>query len=331
MAGHGAPLLQLQGWSTVRDNSSTDENPLPMAETTQPAGVPVNTSAGHLSVHVDGLHPDDVPFLFEQQPKRMGLSLLASATFDILAATLLIFASRYVPASTATFLPDQLNTSIVWVAQPGPGGGGGGGGNKMKEPPRQAEQPGKDKITVPVEKPPALEAPKKPKDDPNPFEQLVIPAKEMASAANTAPGILDPGPPTPSQGTGTSGGAGTGAGTGIGPGVGSGLGPGSGGGTGGNVYQPGNGVTPPVPTNIPKPKYTAEAMRARIQGTVWVECVVQTNGLCTDMKVVRSLDRTFGLDEEAINAAKLFRFRPGMRLGEPVAVLVTIELSFTLH
>jgi len=166
-----------------------------------------------LSVHLEGLHPADVPFLFEQQPKRMGLSLLASATFDVLAATLLIFASRYVPASTATFLPDQLNTSIVWLATPGPGGGGGGGGNKMKEPPRQAEQPGKDKITVPVEKPPALEAPKKPKDDPNPFEQLVIPAKELASAVTTSPGILDPGPPTPSQGTGTSGGAGTGAGS----------------------------------------------------------------------------------------------------------------------
>ena len=30
----------------------------------------------------------------------------------------------------------------------------------MKEPPRQAELPGKDKITVPVEKPPQLEPPK---------------------------------------------------------------------------------------------------------------------------------------------------------------------------
>jgi protein TonB len=122
-----------------------------------------------------------------------------------------------------------------------------------------------------------------------------------------------------------------GTGTGIGPGSGSGLGPGSGGGTGGGVYQPGNGVTPPVPTYIPKPQYTADAMRARIQGNVLVECVVQTNGACTDMKIVRSLDPTFGLDQEAVKAARLFRFRPGMRQGEPVAVLVTIELSFSLH
>ena len=48
-------------------------------------------------------------------------------------------------------LPEQPNSNIIWLSQPGPGGGGGGGGNKMKEPPRQAELPGKDKITVPVE------------------------------------------------------------------------------------------------------------------------------------------------------------------------------------
>jgi TonB family protein len=301
-----------------------------MAENTRPAGVP-NTSAGHLSVHVEGLHPADVPFLFEQQPKRMGMSLLASAAFDVLAATLLILASRYAPAPSETFLPELLNTDIVWLDKAGPGGGGGGGGNRMKEPPRQAELPGKDKITVPVEKPPAVEPLKKPKDEPNPVEQLFIPAKDLASAANTAPGILDPGPPTPSQGAGAGGGAGAGSGTGIGPGSGSGLGPGSGGGTGGGVYQPGNGVTPPKELFVPKPQYTADAMRARIQGTVWVECIVQTNGICTDAHIVRSLDPTFGLDQEAIKATQKFRFRPGMRLGEPVAVLVTIELSFTLH
>src|SRR5436305_11547468 len=130
------------------------------------------------------------------------------------------------------------------------------------------------------------------------------------------------GPPICSQGPGPSGGAGSVAGSGVGPVTGSCLGPVSGGGTGGGVYQPGNGVSPPVPTYIPKPQYTADAMRARIQGTVWVECVVQTNGQCSDTHVIRSLDQTFGLDQEAIKAARLFRFRPGMLKGEPVAVLV---------
>jgi TonB family protein len=303
-----------------------------MADTIPSAAVR-NTSAGHLSLHLEGLHPAEDLFLFDQQPKRIGWSLVSSFAFQILLASLLILASRYAPESTKAFLPDLLNTDIVWLAEEGPGGGGGGGGNKMPEPPRQAELPGKDKITVPVEKPPALEPPKvvEPKIEPPVIEQLTIPAQMLAAAENTTAGIIDKGPPTPSQGTGTGGGAGTGAGGGVGPGSGSGLGDGSGGGTGGGVYRPGNGVTPPVAVFVPKPQYTAEAMRARIQGTVWVECVVQTNGVCAQTSVVRSLDRVFGLDQAALKAAREFRFRPGMRMGEPVAVLVTIELSFTLH
>jgi periplasmic protein TonB len=304
-----------------------------MAEITQPVEVVPNTSAGHLSVRVEGLHPADVPFLFEQQPKRMGASLVGSFAFQLLLASLLILASRYAPVTRAAFLPEEPNSDIVWLAEPGPGGGGGGGGNKMEAPPRQAELPGKDKITVPVEKPPEVLQPKpEPKDvPPPPIEQLIIPAQTLAAAENTQPGIIDAGPVTPSQGAGTGGGAGTGAGSGIGPGSGSGLGPGTGGGTGGGVFRPGNGVSPPVATYVPKPQYTADAMRARIQGTVWVECVVQVSGSCTNLQVVRSLDPTFGLDQEALKAARLFRFRPGMRQGEPVAVLVTIELSFSLH
>jgi outer membrane biosynthesis protein TonB len=46
---------------------------------------------------------------------------------------------------------------------------------------------------------------------------------------------------------------------------------------------------------------------------------------------VRSLDSVFGLDLEAIKAARQWRFRPGTRLGEPVSVPVTIELDFVLR
>ena len=326
--------MQLQPHSAVRDNTSTSRFPPPMVETTEPVAGGANTSAGHLSVHVEGLHPAEQRFLFEQQPKRMGLSILASAGFEALVVGLLILIARYAPTPTVSaFLPERLNTDIVWLAEPGPGGGGGGGGNKMEAPPRQAELPGKDKITVPVEKPPALEPPKPKEPEPNPAEQLSIPAKLLASAENSTPGIIDTGPPTPSQGAGVGGGAGTGTGSGIGPGSGSGLGPGTGGGTGGGVYQPGNGVTAPIATYVPKPQYTADAMRARIQGTVWVECVVTTSGTCTDTRVVRSLDPTFGLDQEAIRTVKQWRFAPGMNqaTGQPVSVVIEIEMSFTLR
>ena len=290
------------------------------------------SSAGHLSVRVEGLHADDVPFLFGRQPRRMGLSFAASAAFDVLIAILVTVASRYAPAPPATsVLPTSPDSEIVWLSEPGPGGGGGGGGNQMQEPPRQAQLPGKDRLTVPVEKPPALDPPQQPQEEPAPVQPLIIPAQMLASAVNTQAGIIGPALPSLSQGPGSGGGAGTGRLDGIGPDSGSGLGPGADAGTGGRRYQPGSGVTPPVEIYVPKPQYTADAMRARIQGKVWVECVVEMNGTCTNTRVVRSLDPTFGLDEEALRAARLFRFRPGMRMGEPVPVLVTIELSFSLH
>src|SRR5205814_1673264 len=167
----------------------------------------------------------------------------------------------------------------------------------MNAPPRKAELPGKDKITVPVNKPPSLEPPKVAKNEPTPVEFLNIPAKELAASKDSLPGAIEapPGPPTASQGSGSGGGAGTGTGTGIGPGTGSGLGPGSGGGTGGGVYQPGNGVTVPVLVREVKPQYTSDAMRAKIQGTVILECIVRPDGTVSDIQVQRSLDPTFGL------------------------------------
>ena len=72
-------------------------------------------------------------------------------------------------------------------------------------------------------------------------------------------------------------------------------------------------------------------MRAKVQGEVWLEAVVLPDGTVGDVRVVRSLDRNFGLDEEAIRAAKQWRFIPGTRFGEPVAVLVTLAISFTLR
>ena len=305
-----------------------------MAESTQTAVVRGNESAGHLSVHVEGAHPVDVPFLFEQPQKHIGPAFAGSLLSHLLLGGLLIFAVRYsaAHATTAAVLPDQPNQNIIWLSQPGPGGGGGGGGNKMKEPPRQAELPGKDKITVPVSKPPKLEM-QEVKKEPDPVAQLNIPAKLLAAADDTLPGAIDapPGPPTLSQGSGSGGGAGTGTGSGVGPGSGSGLGPGSGGGTGGGVYRPGNGVTLPRVLHEERPQYTSDAMRAKVQGTVLLECVVRPDGSVSDVQIVRSLDPTFGLDQQAVAAAKKWRFAPGTRQGEPVAVQITIELTFTLR
>src|SRR5207248_2979539 len=170
-----------------------------------------------------------------------------------------------------------------------------------------------------VEKKPQLEQ-QQAKVEPNPVEQLNIPAKELSSALDSVPGAIEAptGPPSASLGTGSGGGAGTGTGSGIGPGTGSGLGPGSGGNTGGGPYRPGNGVTLPRVLREVKPQYTSDAMRAKVQGTVLLECVVKPDGTVGDVQVIRSLDPTFGLDQQAVVAARQWRFAPGTRMGEPV-------------
>jgi TonB family protein len=283
-------------------------------------------------VRAAGAGPVEVHFLFEQQQKRLSGALGASVLSHIGAVLLFFLIARLLPTGTVqAILPDRLSDQIVWLTEPGPGGGGGGGGNKMPDPPKKAEIPGREKITVPAVKPPAPTPEVKP-ETPKPPEQVNIPAQTMAAATTTAPGAIESNAAaTTSQGVGTGGGAGTGSGNGIGQGQGSGLGAGSGGGTGGGVYRPGNGVTVPVLVREVKPAYTAEAMRAKVQGTVLVECVVQPDGSVGSVQILKSLDSTFGLDQEAIKAAKQWRFRPGLRQGEPVPVLITIELSFTLR
>jgi TonB family protein len=64
---------------------------------------------------------------------------------------------------------------------------------------------------------------------------------------------------------------------------------------------------------------------------VQLECVVLPDGSVGDVRVARPLDPTYGLDEEAVKAAKRWRFTPGTKDGTPVPVVVTLELTFTLR
>jgi TonB family protein len=97
------------------------------------------------------------------------------------------------------------------------------------------------------------------------------------------------------------------------------------------IYTPGNGVSAPVVVSRINPKYTREAMQAKIQGDVWLQLVVQPDGTVMNIKVLRSLDRVYGLDQAAIDAARKWLFKPGEKDGQPVPVRVTLQMSFTLR
>ena len=227
---------------------------------------------------------------------RFGGSLAVSLASHIGGALLFLFALANMPDAPSIVPREVMPSDIIWLNAPGPGGGGGGGGNKSPDPPKKAELPGKEKVTVPVAKPATL-TPEPPKETPKPEPQLNIPAVTTSAGVQDMRGALTGLPSVPSQGSGSGGGAGTGTGSGIGPGSGLGLGPGSGGGTGGGFYRPGNGVLMPTVLNEVKPSYTADAMRQKIQGVVMVEAVVMPDGGVGQVTVVRSLDPTFGLDQ----------------------------------
>jgi TonB family protein len=284
------------------------------------------TPVGHLSVHIDGEHPEGVPFLFEQSRKRAPGAAVASTLAHLLAGAFVVAGIHHAAATDA--LDPRTHSAapkaIVWVALEGPGGGGGGGGNRSKEPPRKVEL-ADVRLSAPrpvvVEPPHTVELP----------PEITVAARDLADSAQPFTGTFDGVPNGTGGGTGSGGGGGTGSGGGIGDGHGDGIGDGWGGGTGGGAYEPGNGVSMPRPIRQVKPVYTAEAMRAKIQGTVIVECVVLPDGSVGNARVAKSLDQASGLDGEAIKAARQWRFVPGMLRGQPVSVYVTIELAFTLR
>lgn len=95
------------------------------------------------------------------------------------------------------------------------------------------------------------------------------------------------------------------------------------------VYASNVSAAPVLASQVP-PSYTADAIRARIQGQVQLEAVVLPDGTVGEVRVTRSLDDRFGLDEKAVEAVRQWRFAPGRVDGQPAAVAVTVSLDFRL-
>jgi protein TonB len=208
----------------------------------------------------------------------------------------------------------KLKFDVVYLEARGPGGGGGG--SPQPAPPKKMELP-KPTPAQPQPVPVPVPTPTIP-----PPPSINAPIMTMPNAVLTASGVsgaID----VPVGGGGRGGG--------IGSGTGNGIGPGEGGGFGGGAYRPGNGVENPTRIREVKPAYTPEAMRAKIQGTVELEALVAADGKVAEVRVTRSLDRVFGLDEQARKAVFATPFLPCKKEGKPVPCLVTFELNFTLR
>ena len=78
-----------------------------------------------------------------------------------------------------------------------------------------------------------------------------------------------------------------------------------------------------------EPKYTKQARNSRIQGNVLLGVEVWEDGLAHNIRVIRGLG--WGLDENAIEAIKNWRFVPGVKDGKAVRTRAQIRVSFRLR
>ena len=77
-------------------------------------------------------------------------------------------------------------------------------------------------------------------------------------------------------------------------------------------------------------KYPAIAKEYNITGKVYVSFIVDKKGSVTNVKIVRGVDKN--LDAEAMRVVKsLPKYKPGLQRGEPVRVMFTIPINFTLN
>ena len=222
--------------------------------------------------------------------------------------------------------PIPLDSRLVWLPAPTtlPPGGGISGGDGQPAPPQAAQVRGPGELAVPTSRDVRIVPDPDPKDQPE-SSAVVVPFQPATAGLEDIAGALKP----VRVGEPLSRGPGSGPAAGFDHGSRPGATPGPGVGDGSPGY--GGGIDWPVPVLQIKPQYTADAMRAKLQGVVTLEVVVQADGTVGETKVVRSLDPVFGLDQAAIAAVKAWKFKPGMSAGKPIPVRVTVELSFTLR
>jgi periplasmic protein TonB len=77
-----------------------------------------------------------------------------------------------------------------------------------------------------------------------------------------------------------------------------------------------------------RPAYPEIARAARVEGTVIMEAVLDTNGRVTQLRVLKTVPM---LEQAAVDAVRQWRYTPSSYGGHPVSVLMTITVRFALQ
>ncbi len=85
-------------------------------------------------------------------------------------------------------------------------------------------------------------------------------------------------------------------------------------------------VVAPSPISQTSPHYSDQAMKKKVEGTVYLTFVVGVDGQTHDVRVSKPLGS--GLDEKAIECVNQWTFKPGTLEGNPTAVQLRAGVSF---
>lgn len=278
----------------------------------------------------------------------LAISLLVYSTFFLATLVFWTIAHRAGPVNqdkgaifihTPIYLsPDKQETDVRKGEKDVDNRGGGGGGNEMPTPASQGERP--DFAPDPPSMAPTTRPTMSPPSLPMLEQLLGDPAQNLKRDELAPTGLPDAVMGLPSDGPGTRKGIGTGEDGGVGSGKRRGSGPGEDGGQGTDKYQIGSRRpnpdvneavdTKPVALNKPRPNYTEEARKNKVQGSVRARLLVGADGQVKQVKI-SGAGLPNGLSEEAIQAAKQMRFQPAMKNGEKVAYWVIVEIEFNLR
>ena len=256
------------------------------------------------------LATDDVSFV--RRRETFAASLIGQAA---ILAVIIYFTSFMIPGLHDRFPIPDLRNSLVFY------GTSGGGGARDPLPASKGDIPSARREAPIV--PATVMVPKE-------IPKLAVPESVMAPDVKIAASsrIGDPNSPFSqwlSNGQGGPGGIGN---KGCCDGVGDWTGP-HGGYTPG-PYTPGKGgVSVPVAIYSPEPTFSDEARRQKWQGIVTLVLIVGKDGRPYDVHVRQSAG--MGLDEQAIETVKTWRFRPATLDRQPVDARIAVEVNFRLY
>jgi TonB family protein len=279
----------------------------------------------------------------------LAISILVYATFFL--ATLTFWTLNHRPDNSLQnrdglvfhtplyFPPFKQETPLSKADKDAENGGGGGGGDQMPNPASQGQRPDfalepppLAPTTRPTITPPSLPMIEQLRGDP----KQNLPRDDLAPTG-LPEGVVGP----PSDGQGKKNGIGTGEDGGVGSGKKRGYGPGEDGGKDGGKYEIGSRRpnpadaneavdARPIALNKPRPNYTEEARKNKVQGAVRARVLVGADGFVKQVKI-SGAGLPDGLNEQAIEAAKQMRFQPATKNGQAVAYWVTVDIEFNIR